>query len=185
MILSMIKRDFRDKRKLCVYHNDLVPGRKTLFFIHRLRGSAKNWQAQFRRFSQGYNIVAYDLMGHGQSASPKKTSDYTITESLADAYSIIRYFELENITIVACGYGVLIGLLLSERYANLVNKQLLINPVIYQQKNTCLGICSHHWHGYFSGSYLAKLDSLVITIFISLNYLYSNHIIEHLEICLS
>ena len=134
MILSMIKRDFRDKRKLCVYHNDLVPGRKTLFFIHRLRGSAKNWQAQFRRFSQGYNIVAYDLMGHGQSASPKKTSDYTITESLADAYSIIRYFELENITIVACGYGVLIGLLLSERYANLVNKQLLINPVIYQQK---------------------------------------------------
>ena len=134
MILSTTKRVFRKKRKLCVYHNDLLPGRKTLFFIHRLRGSAKNWQAQFRAFSGHYNIVAYDLMGHGQSAQPKKANDYTMTQSLEDAYSIILYFELENITIIACGYGVLIGLLLSDRHADRINKQLFINPVIYEQK---------------------------------------------------
>ncbi|WP_395946593.1 alpha/beta fold hydrolase [Caedibacter taeniospiralis] len=133
MMLSITKRLFRTNRRLCVYHNELDPRRKTLFFIHGITGSAINWQAQFRHLSQAYNIVAYDLYGHGQSGCPKKAIECSMIQSVLDAQSIIEYFNLHNITIIAYGYSALISLLLCEKYPKLIQKQLLINPLSYEQ----------------------------------------------------
>ncbi len=133
MILSMTKRLFRSNRRLCVYHNEIDHKRKTLLFLHGITGSAINWQAQFRKFSSEYNIVAYDLYGHGQSGYPKKVIECSMVQSVLDAQSVIEYFKLENITVIAYGYSALISLLLCEKYPKLIQKQLLINPMPYEQ----------------------------------------------------
>ena len=162
MILSITKQAFGSGRKLCVYHNDIEPARKTLFFIHGLQGSSKNFQAQFRAFSSRYNIVAYDLAGHGQSSLPKKYAAYTLTESLADATGIIEHFKLENISIIAYGYGALISLLLCDHFPKLIMKQLLINPRIYERKK-CQSWYLHRpfsWLYQFYGRNKNRLASL-------------------------
>ena len=133
MILSITKRLFRTSRCLCVYHNEVDDKRKTLLFLHGITGCAINWQAQFREFSTEYNIVAYDLYGHGQSGCPKKAIECSMVESVLDAKSVIKYLRLENITIIAYGYSALISLLLCEKYPELIQKQLLINPISYEQ----------------------------------------------------
>ncbi len=56
-----------------------------------------------------------------------------MVQSVLDAQSIIEYFNLNNITIIAYGYGALISLLLCEKYPKLIHKQLLINPIPYEE----------------------------------------------------
>ncbi|MFZ9035002.1 MAG: alpha/beta fold hydrolase [Francisellaceae bacterium] len=147
----MTKRQFRKNRLLCAYHNEIKPRRKSLFFIHGLEGSAKNWQAQFRLFSDRYNILAYDLYGHGLSAKSKRENDYSITQSVLDAQSLIEYFHLENITVIAAGYGALISQLLVEIYSRKITRQLLINPKAYESRR---GL---PWYFYFPFSLSYRL----------------------------
>ena len=84
MILSITKKAVRKDRVLCVYHNEISQNKKTLLFIHNLGGSAINYQLQFRAFSNRYNIIAYDLLGHGQSAISKNAKDYALHEQMLD-----------------------------------------------------------------------------------------------------
>ncbi|MBK2124468.1 alpha/beta fold hydrolase [Fangia hongkongensis] len=132
MILSITKKAVRKDRVLCVYHNEISQNKKTLLFIHNLGGSAINYQLQFREFSNRYNIIAYDLLGHGQSAMSKSAKDYALHEQMLDVKSIIDHFSLRHVIVVADGFGALIALLLADRNQKLIDKLLLINPERYE-----------------------------------------------------
>ena len=57
---------------------------QTLAFIHGLGSSTRDWEFQIPAFSKKYQVVTFDLRGHGQSAKP--AGPYTIemfTDDLA------------------------------------------------------------------------------------------------------
>ena len=140
----MVCRPFRQNRMIACYYNEQFSHRKTLIFIHTIGGSAINWQAQFRAYADHYNVIAYDLFGHGMSGLPKEETECSVTESLLDFEEILTYFSVKQFTIVAHGYGSIIAMMVQQLFPKRVEKLLLINPYILSDKRR------YQWrHGVF------------------------------------
>lgn len=42
-----------------------------LLFIHGLGSSSRDWELQAAEFSKNYQVITFDLRGHGQSDKPR------------------------------------------------------------------------------------------------------------------
>lgn len=87
-----------------------VPGETdadvVLFFIHGVGGSLDIWRSQLDFFSQqGYETIALDLLGHGDSSAPKIAAAYTFYAlSKEVTYIFKKYARRQNI-LVGHSYG--------------------------------------------------------------------------------
>ena len=77
-----------------------------IFFIHGVGGSADLWYEQLKYFCKaGYEVVAPDLLGHGQSSAPRDPADYEFAELSHDLiYLFDRYHKKRNV-LVGHSYG--------------------------------------------------------------------------------
>ena len=77
-----------------------------LFLLHGVGGSADIWQAQMEYFaSEGYEVIAPDLIGHGFSNTPDKPSAYHFNEIQEDILILFdMYCKPENI-VIGHSYG--------------------------------------------------------------------------------
>lgn len=151
----MVCRQFRQDRVIACYYNEQIPHRKTLIFVHTIGGGAINWQAQFRAYADHYNVIAYDLYGHGMSGLPNEETECSVTESLLDFEEILAYFSVRQFTMVAHGYGSVIAMMVQQLFPKRVEKLLLINPYILSDKR------SYQWrHGMFVQSLIALKSRL-------------------------
>lgn len=77
-----------------------------IFFIHGVGGSADLWYEQLQYFCKaGYEVVAPDLLGHGQSSAPNNPADYEFSELTYDLiYLFDRYHKKRNV-LVGHSYG--------------------------------------------------------------------------------
>jgi len=96
-----------------------------LVFIHGLGSSVRDWQYQIEPFSQSYQVVAFDVRGHGQSAKPP--GPYSIPLFAADAAALIRALGLIPAHVVGISMGGMIGLQLAVDAPDLVRSLVVVN----------------------------------------------------------
>lgn len=98
-----------------------------IFFIHGVGGSADLWYEQLQYFSKaGYEVVAPDLLGHGQSSAPSNPADYEFSELSYDLiYLFDRYHKKRNV-LVGHSYGSSFCAVIACERARLVSKMVLI-----------------------------------------------------------
>lgn len=95
-----------------------VPGRRlavsskqagsdtTLFFVHGLGGNRKQWRLQWDRFSkEPINLVAWDALGHGESARSKHEQVFASRFSVQDLAAVLAAFPSRKRIIVAHSFG--------------------------------------------------------------------------------
>ena len=77
-----------------------------IFFVHGVGGSADLWYEQLKYFCKaGYEVVAPDLLGHGQSSAPRNAGDYEFSELSYDLINLFdRYHKKRNV-VVGHSYG--------------------------------------------------------------------------------
>lgn len=77
-----------------------------LFFIHGVGGSLDVWRSQLEFFSQqGYETIAVDLLGHGDSSAPKVAAAYTFYAlSKEVTYIFMKYAGRTNV-LIGHSYG--------------------------------------------------------------------------------
>ena len=86
----------------------LVPGQRSLMFIHGAANDHSVWQLQSRYFAyHGFNVLAVDLPGHGKSAGPALPS---IQEMAAWAIDVLDAAAIDKATLVGHSMGSLIAL---------------------------------------------------------------------------
>jgi abhydrolase domain-containing protein 8 len=79
----------------------------TLFFVHGAGGNKAQWRFQWEYFSGGgYNLVAWDAIGHGKSPQPRSPQAYLGAELLADARALFARHRTARNIIVAHSLGV-------------------------------------------------------------------------------
>ena len=93
---SFFKGDF-----ICYRTNDFQVKRQTLIFIHGLSGSSSAWLEYENKFGSTYNILTFDLRGHGKSAKPKKYKDYEIANIVKDIGDLIEYLGIKNYILIS------------------------------------------------------------------------------------
>jgi len=77
-----------------------------IFFIHGVGGCTELWNEQLRHFSKaGYAVVALDLLGHGESSSPRDQAQYEFAELANDVMVVFDRFARKRNILVGHSYG--------------------------------------------------------------------------------
>lgn len=105
--------EIRPGRRLSVAHR---PGTRhadtVVFFGHGGGGNKDQWRELWRHLGeQGYSLVAWDLLGHGDSEKPRQAAAYAWDELVADQLQIIQRYAGRRNVLVAHSFGT--GLALS------------------------------------------------------------------------
>ena len=86
-----MKESFFDNR---IYYrtNDWKSDRTTIVFVHGVCGSSSAFWEFEKKLGEKYNILAYDLRGHGLSKRYREYSDYKIENFSKDLLELVNYF---------------------------------------------------------------------------------------------
>lgn len=77
-----------------------------LFFIHGVGGSLDVWRSQLDFFSQqGYETIALDLLGHGDSSAPKIAAAYTFYALSKEVTYIFKKYARRTNILIGHSYG--------------------------------------------------------------------------------
>jgi pimeloyl-ACP methyl ester carboxylesterase len=92
-----------------------TPGNKpAMIFIHGGTGNRFNLRSQYEfAQTQGWEVLAYDLAGHGQSTYYPK---YSIGRHCRDLKRLLQYFDIKSPILCCHSYGVPIALEYAQRY---------------------------------------------------------------------
>ncbi|MEA5505155.1 alpha/beta hydrolase [Halotia wernerae UHCC 0503] len=85
-----------------------------IVFIHGGMGNRFNFRAQYKfAHTQGWEILAYDLAGHGQSS---RYSRYSIGRHCRDLQRLLHKFDIKSPVLCCHSYGVPIGLEFAQHH---------------------------------------------------------------------
>lgn len=115
--------EIRQKHELEIYHHR-TDSDTLIFFIHGAGGRADQWYHQINALKDKYTIVAFDLLGHGNSPKPK--TGYTFSELMGDVEKIYTKYKRENNIVIAHSYGVAFALQLALNNEHKIQKLILI-----------------------------------------------------------
>lgn len=90
--------------------NAFVPGRQTLVFVHGVSGSSSAWKPYEARFESRYNLLTYDLRGHGQSMKYPRCRDYAISHFVEDLHALLESLAIDHCVLISHSFAVLIAL---------------------------------------------------------------------------
>lgn len=108
--------------------NEFKSGRPTIVFVHGLSGSSSAWIKYEKKFEDKFNLLTFDLRGHGQSPRYYKYEDYKIESFAEDIYELIKFLEIKEFVLAGHSFGALIVLEFVRRHEDLVKSIILLSP---------------------------------------------------------
>ncbi len=105
-----MKEGLLESRGLYYRTNDFRPGRQTLVFVHGVSGSSSAWAPYEARFQHDFNVVTYDLRGHGRSAKYPYSADYAIAHFVYDLRLLLRHLAIDRCVLVSHSFATLLTL---------------------------------------------------------------------------
>jgi len=99
------------------------PHQETIVFLHAGGLDHRMWAPQIDHFSDQYQVIAYDIRGHGSSTFLDNTP-----EEADDLLSILEEEGLNKVHLVGCSLGSVIALDVAIRHPELIRKLILTSP---------------------------------------------------------
>ncbi len=100
------------------------PGRPTLLLIHGLAGSSHTWRHVIPGLAEDFNVLAPDLLGHGESAKP--TGDYSLGAFASGLRDLLGVLDLGPVTVIGASLGGGIAMQLAYQHPELVDRMILV-----------------------------------------------------------
>lgn len=97
---------------------------ETVLLIHGLAGSSKTWDAVVPGLAADYDVVAPDLLGHGESAKPR--GDYSLGAFASGLRDFLAMMEIDSVTIVGHSFGGGVAMQLAYQHPHLVDRLVLV-----------------------------------------------------------
>jgi len=119
---------FFKEREIYYRTNDFSHDRPTLVLIHGISGSSSAWQKYEERFSGKYNILSFDLRGHGRSGKPKQYASYAMKNFTEDLNELLRYLGIKKCVLVSHSFATLIVFEFLATFPNNVEAVILLSP---------------------------------------------------------
>lgn len=96
-----------------------------LVFINGLGSSTRDWDRQVAEFSRTYQVITYDLRGHGRSDKP--AGPYSIPQFAADSAGLLNALGVASAHIVGLSLGGGVAFQLALDYVQLVKTMTIVN----------------------------------------------------------
>jgi pimeloyl-ACP methyl ester carboxylesterase len=95
-----------------------------VLLIHGLAGSSKTWDLVVPRLSEHYDVIAPDLLGHGESAKP--SGDYSLGSFASGLRDFLAVLDVPRVTIVGHSFGGGVAMQLAYQHPRLVDRLVLV-----------------------------------------------------------
>ncbi len=119
------------KNEIYYRTNEFKPERPTLVFAHGAVGSSAAWIPYEKIFENKYNIVSYDIRGHGKSKKYPKYNDYEIKNFVNDLHALITHLKISKFILISNSFAALIALEYIKLYRETVIASVFTSPEIY------------------------------------------------------
>jgi len=110
---------------------DQGSGDFTIILVHGLASNAGFWRYNIPELSKKFRVIAVDLPGYGKSQ--KGDYPYTLSFYADEIKKLIDELKLKNVVYLGHSMGGQIGLILSIKYPNLLNKLILASPAGFEK----------------------------------------------------
>jgi len=108
--------------------NDHIPGRVSLVFIHGLSGCFSAWRPYEERFGADFNLLFFDLRGHGKSVKKNDFNYYALENIADDINELAKFFGLDNFILIGHSFGALLALDFANKFKGMVSGMVLLAP---------------------------------------------------------
>ena len=130
----MMKEHFLSDRGIYYRTNDFQDNRQTLVFIHGLTDSSSAWLDYEKKFQADFNILTFDLRGHGKSNKPKHYQDYEVRCFVQDINELINHLNIEKFILVSHSFGATIALEFLMQNQVKVKSAIFLAPIFNVKK---------------------------------------------------
>jgi len=96
-----------------------------IILIHHLAGNTKSWFNQISHLAKNYQVIAYDLRGHGRSAEPKQA--FTLDDLADDLFLLLKELRIGKCSIIGHSIGGMIAPLFALKRTSMVDALLIVS----------------------------------------------------------
>jgi len=122
-----VQEYFFKSRGIAYRTNSFLQERKTILFVHGLSGSLSAWYPYEKIFEEKYNLITFDLRGHGRSVRPNRRG-HDMREFVEDIRALLEYLKVEHCSIVSHSFGTLIAMEFTRAYPQTVECNIFLAP---------------------------------------------------------
>jgi len=98
-----------------------------ILLTHGVGATSRMWDEQVEEFTDRYRLILWDLPGHGQSESPRRT--VTANSLTRDILAILNAVEASRVVLVGLGAGGLMALRFCHEFPERVRGLVLIGTM--------------------------------------------------------
>ncbi|MGH7249431.1 MAG: alpha/beta fold hydrolase [Minisyncoccia bacterium] len=89
--------------------NEFRPDRLTIVFVHGVSGSSSAWWPFEKILQNKYNILTYDIRGHGMSKKYPRYEDYEVKNFAKDLQDLLSFLHVSKFILLSSSFGTLIA----------------------------------------------------------------------------
>ncbi len=123
-----MKEYYYNTNQIYYRKNDFQTDRLTIVLVHGVCGSSSAWWEYEKIFENKYNILSYDIRGHGKSKRYKNKEDYKISEFSKDLFELTNYLNINKFVIISHSFGTFISLNFIDKYSKKINGAIFLSP---------------------------------------------------------
>ena len=97
---------------------------EAVLLIHGLAGSSRSWSAVMPELARSYEVIAPDLLGHGESAKPM--GDYSLGAFASGLRDLMGALDIPSATIVGQSFGGGVAMQLAYQHPELCDRLVLV-----------------------------------------------------------
>src|SRR3989344_2351620 len=114
--------------------NEFKSGRATLVFVHGLSGSSSAWWPYEKIFENKYNLLSFDIRGHGKSKKFPKYADYEIKNFAEDLQALVSYLNIKKFVLISHSFASLIAAEYIKLHQENISAAVFLSPIFNLEK---------------------------------------------------
>jgi pimeloyl-ACP methyl ester carboxylesterase len=131
---------FLEKDRIYYRKNEWKPDRLTLVFAHGVSGSSSAWLPYEKIFENKYNVLTYDIRGHGLSKKYPNYEDYEIKNFVNDLHDLVTYLKISKFILWSSSFGTLIAREYIKKYRENVSDLIFTSTEAFEDNEFRLKI---------------------------------------------
>ncbi len=118
-----------------------------LLLLHGLGSSTRDWEAQVPEFCKTYQVITFDMRGHGQSDKPK--GPYRVPMFAADTAALLAALGINSAHVVGESLGGAVAFQFAISYPELLRSLVIVNsaPIMADKQTTDQRVAVVRQHG--------------------------------------
>ncbi|MGZ4739082.1 MAG: alpha/beta fold hydrolase, partial [Ilumatobacteraceae bacterium] len=98
---------------------------ESVLLLHGLAGSSRTWRAVVPQLARSYDVIAPDLLGHGESAKPM--GDYSLGAFASGLRDFLAALDVPRATIVGHSFGGGVAMQLAYQHPEVCDRLVLVS----------------------------------------------------------